>query len=130
MGKILAGIIIIVAVFIGGYFWKHSSSGSSAVSDLQDTSAMSAGITYYYGAECPHCADVKKFLEENKIAEKVSFEEKEVWHDQKNAAEMTAKAKVCNLDPKQIGVPFIFADGKCYIGTPDVEDFFKSKAGI
>lgn len=128
MGKIIAGIIVIAVVFVGGYFWKNSSIGNSAATD--DGAQTSPGIVYYYGEECPHCKDVMEFLEENKIAEKVKFEKKEVWHDKKNAAEMNAKARLCELDPKEIGVPFLFAEGKCYIGTPEVEGYFKSAAGL
>jgi glutaredoxin len=87
-------------------------------------------IIYYYGAECPHCKDVLKFLEENKIAEKVNFQKKEVWNDEANSNEMMEKVSECALDPKSVGVPFLYAQGKCLIGTPKVEEFFKEKAGI
>jgi len=91
---------------------------------------QSADIIYYYGAECPHCKDVAKFLEDNKIAEKVNFSKKEVWHNTDNAAEMQKKGEECNLQKQGMGVPFLYARGKCFIGTPEVEAFFKQEAGI
>lgn len=128
MGKVI-GIVVVVAALLGGaYFWK-TSQGESAVSPEQEVSVAS-GIIYYYGEECPHCKDVMKFLEENKIAEKVNFEKKEVWHNTANAREMDAKVKICGLDKKSVGVPFLFAEGKCHIGTPEVTGFFKKAAGI
>ena len=30
----------------------------------------------------------------------------------------------------EIGVPFIYSEGECLIGTPEIEAFFKEKAGI
>lgn len=128
MGKII-GIVVAVAVVLGGaYFFR--ASGEKDMSSVGSASDVASGIVYYYGGECPHCKDVMKFLEENKIAEKVSFEKKEVWHNPANSREMDAKVRICGLDKKQVGVPFLFADGKCFIGTPDVTGFFKKAAGI
>jgi glutaredoxin len=125
MGKVI-GIVAVVAVLLGGaYFFMAPQERESSAEPGSAT-----GIVYYYGEECPHCHDVMKFIEENKIAEKVAFEKKEVWHNTANARDMDAKVKICALDKKQVGVPFLFAEGKCYIGTPDVTGFFKKAAGI
>lgn len=125
MGKII-GIVVVVAVLLGGaYFFMAPSEGN-----LSTGSDSAAGIIYYYGEECPHCRDVAKFLDENGIAEKVSFEKKEVWHNTANARDMDAKVRICGLEKNRVGVPFLFSDGKCFIGTPDVTEFFKKAAGI
>ncbi|GBE16539.1 hypothetical protein BMS3Abin15_00360 [bacterium BMS3Abin15] len=87
-------------------------------------------IVYYYGEECPHCQDVAKFLEENNIAEKVSFSKKEVWSNQGNKNEMNDRARECGLDISNIGVPFLYTRGECLIGTPNVTEFFKKEAGL
>ncbi len=126
MGKII-GIAAVIGLVLGGaYFWNMQDRGS----DSNPSSSSDQGIVYYYGEECPHCKDVAAFLEENKIAEKVRFEKKEVWHNRSNAAEMDGKAKICGLDKESVGVPFLFAEGKCYIGTPEVEGYFKAAAGL
>ncbi len=90
----------------------------------------SAEIIYYYGQDCPHCHEVSTFLEENKIAEKVNFSKKEVQYNAENAAEMGKRAGTCGLSEKDVGVPFLWARGKCLVGTPDVIDFFKKEAGL
>lgn len=87
-------------------------------------------ITYFYGEECPHCQRVAEFLEANKVSEKVSFDKLEVWHDTKNARQMNEAVKLCQLSPQDVGVPLVFAEGKCFVGEPDVTGFFKEKAGI
>jgi glutaredoxin len=85
---------------------------------------------YFYGQECPHCLDVLKFLDDNKVGEKVTFTKKEVWHNKANAAEMQKRAAECGISPDGMGVPFVYGKGKCFVGTPDVEAFFKQAAGI
>ncbi len=132
MGKIIGVVVAVALLFGGAYAWNQSGAGKN-MQEKQGSGTSeetSAEATYFYGAECPHCKDVMKFLEENKIAEKVKFEKKEVWHDTANAAAMNDRAKLCGLDVNKIGVPFVFAEGKCYIGTPDVEAYFRKAAGL
>lgn len=124
MNKKLLWILVAVGVAIVGVVaWGMTSSNSNA------PVAEVTGTVYYYGAECPHCQRVNEFLEREKIAEKVSFAKKEVWHDRGNAKEMTKAASQCNISASDVGVPFIFDNGTCYIGEPDVKKFFSDKAG-
>lgn len=91
---------------------------------------ISNSIIYFYGAECPHCKDVLAYLNEKDIYGKVDFIKKEVWHNKKNGEELRTAALKCGMDPSNIGVPFLFSEGKCYMGGPDVIDFFAKKAGL
>lgn len=115
---LLAGIGILIA---GLWYWTGPQSATEINSD----------IVLFYGRECPHCQEVEKFLEENKIAEKVKFNQLEVFHNSANQAILTEKAKICGVDEASIGVPFLFdvLENKCLIGAPDIEDFFAKKAG-
>ena len=125
--KVLIALVAGVLVFVGGFsYWnmtRNADTGSGA------SEAVASGRILYYGAECPHCKDVEKFIDDNKLADKVPFQKKEVWHDQGNAKEMTEKATSCGLAENAVGVPFLYADGKCYVGTPDVEGYFQQQAG-
>jgi glutaredoxin len=128
--------IVAIVVILGfiAWGWKsgylENSQNSGKTADSSQNVAPSNEIIYYYGAECPHCKDVVKFLDDNKIAEKVNFTKKEVWHDTNNQKELEARAKECNITPEGMGVPFLYAKGKCLVGTPNVIDFFKKEAGI
>jgi glutaredoxin len=116
---ILFGVLAIVA---GLVFWG-----------LQETKLPTDdpnAIVYYYGEGCPHCKVVSEFLSQYNIADKVSFEKKEVWDNKVNASEMQRRAKICGIQPEGMGVPFVYADGKCFIGEPDVKKFFSEKANI
>lgn len=95
-----------------------------------DSKEIENSTIYYYGAECPHCKDVLTYLEENDIYNKVDFVKKEVWHNKSNGEELRNAALKCGMNPSNIGVPFVFSKGKCYIGGPDVIDFFAKAAGI
>lgn len=118
---ILVGALVLVAGFV--YFGLKDDGQTGADDPL--------AVVYYWGDGCPHCKVVNDFLEANNIADKVSFVKKEVWSDKKNAAEMGRRAKACDIKPEGMGVPFVYGgDGKCYIGEPDVINFFKAKSGM
>lgn len=120
---ILAAVIVILGII----FWGMQQPDSE---QIENNSLPASGITYYYGETCPHCIEVSKFLEDNKVAEKVEFDKKEVWENAGNNAEMQQRAEECGLDKASIGVPFLYASGECLIGTPAVIGFFKKEAGI
>jgi glutaredoxin len=85
---------------------------------------------FFYGNTCPHCAEVETWMEENKVEEKISIIKKEVYDNQQNAQELTKVAQSCNLPTDSIGVPFLYVEGKCLIGSPDVISYLSQKAGI
>jgi glutaredoxin len=89
-----------------------------------------SGIVYFYGDACPHCLNVEKFIEDNKIEDKVSFEKKEVFENEENAMELAGFAQKCRLSAANIGVPFLWDGSKCYVGDTDIINFFKQKAGV
>lgn len=126
-------LIIVGLIVFWGLKQPEKASAPTISQESQDNASQqnqSTDIIYYYGEECPHCKDVAKFLEDNKITEKTVFSKKEVWHNAANAAEMQKRGEECNLQKQGMGVPFLYAKGKCYIGTPDVEAFFRQEAGI
>jgi glutaredoxin len=133
----LIGVLVAVIVFSGGYYL--CSSQKTAPEDAPATTGQEPGgiseevpegVVFYYGTECPHCHDVIEFLEENDIASKVPFERKETWNDKENGVELVERAKICGYAPNQIGVPFLYADGDCFVGTPDVIGYFSERVGL
>jgi glutaredoxin len=132
--RIYAATVVAIFLIVGAIVWgvkQPQKANAPAVTQENASQQNQSGeIIYFYGEECPHCKDVAKFLEDNKIADKVNFSKKEVWHDTANAAEMEKKAQECNIQKEGMGVPFVYAKGKCYVGTPQVEAFFSQEAGI
>lgn len=84
-------------------------------------------IILYYGDGCPHCAIVEEYIKENKIQDKLSFIQKEVYYNQGNAKELEEKAKICGMPTDSIGVPFLWDGEKCLVGDADIINFFKQK---
>jgi glutaredoxin len=119
-------IVLVAAVLVGGLVYENMTRNSVG----QSADESSSDVVLYYGEECPHCKDVEKFLDDNKVADVVNFAKKEVWHNQANSNDMLAKSKTCGLREDSVGVPFLYAEGKCYVGTPDVEKYFSEKVGI
>ena len=127
--NILISGIIFLAIFglIGGlWIW---SAGSGEQGNVAATPIVT-DINFFYGKECPHCQDVEKFMEENKIAEKVKFDSIEVWHNKANSKILLEKVKECSIAEDEVGVPLLYARGKCIIGAPEIEKFFRQEAGI
>ncbi|KKP79799.1 MAG: hypothetical protein A2271_02355 [Candidatus Moranbacteria bacterium RIFOXYA12_FULL_35_19] len=89
-----------------------------------------AEIMFFYGRECPHCKVVEKYIEENKVAEKIKFSQAEVYHNKDNSAVLKQKATECGIAQDSIGVPFLWTEGKCYMGDEDIIKFFEDKIGI
>lgn len=115
---------VVIALLVGGYFViRHRS-----VSQDNQVTVDNSSIIFFYGAECPHCQDVEKFIADNHIDQKVKYSKLEVWFNKANANLMMQKAQQCSIPENQLGVPFVWAKGKCYIGTPDVEKFFSQAA--
>jgi glutaredoxin len=87
-------------------------------------------IIFFYGVTCPHCKNVEDFIDQNNLDTKLKITKKEVYYDEANRKELMDFAKKCNLKEDEIGVPFIYYDGKCYIGERDGINLLKSLAGV
>ena len=131
--KLYSILVVVIFFIVGVVVWGINQEKANAPTVSQETASQqnqTADIIYFYGETCSHCIELNKFLEDNKIAEKVNFSKKEVWSNKDNTAEMEKRAAECNIQKSDMGVPFVYARGKCYVGTPQAEAFFKQEAGI
>lgn len=128
MNKKMMIIVFSVAVIaiVAFVAWSLSQQKNETQSGSGDS------IAYYYGSSCSHCKKVAEFVSTNGIESKLSIVKKEVTEsaNKKNADEWVARAKQCGLEKNKIGVPFVYASGKCYMGDVEVIDFLKKEAGI
>lgn len=113
---ILISAIAVVAVF---FFIKNNNQ--------QKPVENNSAIIFFYGEGCPHCEKVEKYFQEKGIHNKINFEEKEVYKNTGNAKLLSEKAKVCGIKENEIGVPLLWADGKCHIGDEEIIKFFNEK---
>jgi glutaredoxin len=120
--KIIFGTIVVCLALAGLFVYSIIKQSPSVV--------QTKNIIFFYGRECPHCKEAEKFIQDNKIDQKIEFDSVEVWHNEDNAKLMLGKTKECGLDESKVGVPLVYSQGKCYLGTPDIEAFFRQKTGL
>jgi glutaredoxin len=116
-------IIVLILSFV--IFWKESENGKN-INGNGNTENQNE-ITLFYGEGCPHCKIVDEYIEENKIKEKISFDEKEVYNNKINLEELREKAKFCGLSTESIGVPLLFDGKNCFIGDKEIINFWEEK---
>ncbi|MFA5993985.1 MAG: hypothetical protein WC823_03430 [Parcubacteria group bacterium] len=122
--NIIIMLALTIALTTGLWFWASYQEKNAPATLIKND------IVLFYGKECPHCQDLDAFIKKNNIAEKVNFDSLEVWHNKANSNIMLNKAEECGFAKDQLGVPFLSANGKCFIGGPAVEKFFTQAAGI
>lgn len=125
--------VIIILGLLGAVVYgskNKSNTKEETKQSVTTTITNSQTPTFFYGNTCPHCADVEEWMETNKIEEKIVIAKKEVYENKQNALELESAAKVCNIPTDTIGVPFLFTEGKCIVGTPDIISYLSEKAGI
>lgn len=127
---LVAVIIGLITIVIVG---SKNKDNQITQTDL-NTTQTSEGVDeknaeiLYWGTTCPHCHDTIEWIKKNKIEEKISIVRKEVYNNQTNSLELSAKAKSCGLDEMNIGVPFMYtSQSDCLIGTPDITSYLEQK---
>lgn len=120
---VLGSIVALAAILSLWGFSKLQGNNETVLGE-----ANNAGITIFYGKGCPHCKDLEEFVAKNNLEEKVKMENLEVWFNKENAKLLTARAEECGIPNDKVGVPFLYSEGKCFSGTPDIEKFLMEKA--
>lgn len=119
---LIAGLLSLVVIV--------SNNKEKQVAEQKIEALKNAAPVFYYGNTCPHCEIVEEWFQANQVEEKMTIQKKEVYDDRANAAELTKVAVSCGLDANNIGVPFLYAQGKCLIGSPDIIGYFADKLNI
>ncbi len=120
--KTLISVIAIVVLVGVSFIFLRKKNNNPEIKD----------IILFYKEGCPACAAVEDFLKQNDIGSRVEFSKLEVYYNKSNANLLLEKAKICGVEEKDLGVPFLWdnANSKCLIGVEEIINFFKGKAGI
>lgn len=127
---LVAVIIGLITIVIVGSNNSDSQITQTVLEGTQknDTADETNADILYWGTTCPHCHETIEWIEENNIEGKISIVRKEVYNNQTNSLELSAKAKSCGLDEMNIGVPFMYTrQGECLIGTPDITKYLEQE---
>lgn len=118
--------LIFIILIIGAYFLFKKTKTTTLPPPVSNPD-----IVVYWGDGCPHCENVKKYVNDNNVASKIKIDYREVWNDPKNKEQMLSDVKNCpEINVSQgIGVPLAFTprDKKCLGGDVPIIDWLKSK---
>jgi glutaredoxin len=123
MNKVIIVVVSLIIVAAGGFL--ASSQGwfdKAEVSNVVDKDVL------FWGNTCPHCKDVKEWMEKENISKVIEVEELEVYDNRSNQAMMVEAARGCGIPVNKIAVPFMWTtDKKCLVGTPDIQSYLTAK---
>jgi glutaredoxin len=121
--KIIIPTILFAVVLIFSFAVLLKGEAKNGKEDNKQKSE----IILFYGIGCPHCAKVEDYIKQNRIDDKISLVQKEVYYNQENAKELGEKAQKCGLMANSIGVPFLWDGKACIVGDQPIIDFLKQK---
>jgi cytochrome c biogenesis protein CcdA/glutaredoxin len=111
---LLAVVVLGCAAIVGIYFLNTSQS-----SPAQGTGSNTVTVYYFYGKECPHCENVRPYVES--LRQKypdVKFQILEIWHDENNNALATLMNH--NLNQQQSMVPEVIVGDVALFGETQI----------
>jgi len=135
---LLAGTVLAASLVFAGCTQNNQTpeqkKNSESAPNQQDVNQSSGSaytigngdLVFFWGAGCPHCENVEKFLSDSSgLEEKIKLKKIEVFNDVAGQKIFLEKVKECNL--KTAGVPILYKDGKCTQGdAPIIEELKKS----
>jgi len=132
-------IVVLIAIgFLTILYFILSQKPKSLTSPNVNSNNQSVNINeqddliFFWGNGCPHCENVKEFITNNQLDQKLKINQKEVYTNADNKNELLSLInQYCpEIDKNQIGVPFGFdpKDKKCIQGDTPIIDFLKQKS--
>jgi hypothetical protein len=123
---LVVGFIVLVVLAVFLYFGYTNGSLNKIFSYFSKPRVEISGVILFYGDGCSHCANVDKFILDNKVEDKVKFTKLEVFNNKQNANILVEKANACGLPTDKIGVPFLWDGTRCISGDVDIIKFFEN----
>lgn len=126
----LLGIITIIVILV--IFWGITSAPKieAPVAEELGGKIAESDIVYFCSNLNENCRNMEKYFIDNKTEDKIFFTKKDItsMKNPEYAKEHELIGEGCALDEKKIGgIPFLYAQGKCYVGESEVKSFFEKK---
>lgn len=81
----------------------------------------------FWGVSCPYCHTVKEKIAAEHLQDKVGgIVEYEVQENTENLDIFEEKLQLCNVDIREVGIPLLFVDGKCFRGVGPIMEKLRS----
>ncbi|MDD4409762.1 MAG: hypothetical protein PHW52_03885 [Candidatus Pacebacteria bacterium] len=119
---IIKGVIFLLFLVCSIFILSENKKDHVSVNLLNDYESL----VLYYGNTCPHCKIVEKYIEDNSLRETMKIVDKEI-HDDKNLGELNERASICGISSSSIGIPFLWSEGRCYVGDEEIINYLKNK---
>lgn len=87
---------------------------------INPVNAQSSPPILFWGDGCPHCEKVKDEIKEKKLDRNILIDYREIYYNEDNANLFDQKIKECGISPYNAGVPLIYINGSCWIGTDEI----------
>lgn len=114
----LSAIIVIILLILGLLNLKSKKNNNYS----EDK------VILFVRDDCPHCQRVEQWLEDKTaIKTNAGLVIKEVSLNKDNGQLLLKAALECQLNTSQVGVPFLFDQGKCIIGDQPIIDYLGEK---
>ncbi|MFA6518948.1 MAG: hypothetical protein WCV93_04875 [Candidatus Shapirobacteria bacterium] len=124
MSKIFPLIIAVIVAFIG--YRLVVAQISPPVVDNRPSD-----LVLYWGEGCPHCENVKKYVQDNQIDKRLKIDQKEVYYNKSNQNELTEIVKKCpEIDQTNgVGVPlaWVISESRCLVGDEPIISWIDQK---
>jgi len=107
-----------------------------STNSTEDTSSIKgeqtqANPVLYTSSDCPHCQDLEQYINENNLTDKLAIDKRQVGQNfPKHNQELGQRAQECGLPADNVGIPFLYAQGQCSMGSNEIIPFLNQKAGI
>jgi hypothetical protein len=85
-------------------------------------------IILYYTDNCPLCEEIKEWITENKVDEKIEITQKEVGENQENGNQLLTVAKKCGFE-ENINIPLVYGEGACLTEKSETINYLENKLG-
>jgi len=129
--KIFTAVILFLTFLLLFFVVFGSRKNNNSIPDnkSKEEVLVEEGVDIlYWGTTCPACHDTIDWIEENKIEEKIEIVRKEVYENEVNSRELIQKAKLCEYNENEIGIPFMFTKTQeCLVGTPEISNYLRKE---
>ena len=113
---VIGAIVMVMSFFI--------MTGGNVASAAAAQQATKVEAIYFWGAECPHCQNLKPWLNEFEKEHKDTFKTSryEFWHNENNAQFFMNTMQMYRIPENQAGAPAMVINNKVLIGTKEIKE--------
>jgi len=132
MIKKIFPVLVIIGILVTFYFLT-SKNPDSILPTPTPVPTPTSNLVLFYGTTCPHCKVVEEFISTNKIDQKLTISQLEVYDNKSNAvvfSDMVKKICPDQLTPQGLPVPFLIdqENNKCLLGDTTITSYLSEKS--